>query len=60
VLCVGHEPHLGELAAWLTTGERDSYMDLKKGGACLIDFDGPPRKGSGLLRWLLGPKELAR
>ena len=60
VLCVGHEPHLSELAAWLTVGERESYMDLKKGGACLIDFDGAPRKGSGVLRWLCGPRVLGR
>jgi phosphohistidine phosphatase len=60
VLCVGHEPHLGELTAWLTSGERKAYMDFKKGGACLVECDGAPRKGSGVLRWLVGPKELGR
>ena len=59
-LCVGHEPHLGELVAWLTTGKRDSFVDLKKGGACLVACEGEPRKASGTLRWLLGPKELGQ
>lgn len=58
VVCVGHEPHLSALAAWLTTGSADSYMDFRKGGACLVDFDDAPRKGAGSLRWLFGPKEL--
>lgn len=59
VVCVGHEPHLGELAGWLTTGERASFMKLGKGAACLIRFKGPPKRGAGELRWLFGPKELA-
>lgn len=58
VACVGHEPHLSALAAWLTTGVADSYMDFRKGGVCLIDFDDAPGKGTGSLRWLFGPKEL--
>lgn len=58
VVCVGHEPHLSALAAWLTTGSAGSYMDFRKAGACLIDFDDAPGKGAGSLRWLFGPKEL--
>lgn len=57
-VCVGHEPHLSALAAWLTTGSADSYIDFRKAGACLIDFDDAPVKGTGSLRWLFGPKEL--
>ena len=59
IACVGHEPHLSALAAWLTTGDDDSYIDFKKGGACLVAFDDAPKKGAGSLRWLFGPKELA-
>ena len=58
VVCVGHEPHLSALAAWLTTGSPNSYMDFRKAGACLIEFDDAPAKGTGSLRWLFGPKEL--
>jgi len=60
IACVGHEPHLSELLAWLTVGQRAGYADLKKGGACLLKFSGPARKGRGRLRWLLGPNELAK
>lgn len=59
VVCVGHEPHLSSLAAWLTSGLEAGSMTLKKCGACLLTFDGRPRKGEGSLRWLFGPKELA-
>lgn len=60
VIAVGHEPHLSTLATWLMTGVEDSRIELKKGGACLLEFDGRPRKGAGTLRWLMGPKALRR
>lgn len=59
LVCVGHEPHLSTLASWLTAGVDAGSMTLKKGGACLVTFDGEPRRGGGSLRWLFGPKEVA-
>lgn len=59
IVCVGHEPHLSSLVAWLTTGESQGFLDVKKGGACLVTFDGTPGRGEGALRWLFGPRELA-
>jgi len=59
VIAVGHEPHLSTLATWLMTGSDDSRVELKKAGACLLVFDKRAKKGSGLLRWLMGPKELS-
>jgi phosphohistidine phosphatase len=59
VIAVGHEPNLGMLATWLMTGGSVSRVDFKKGGACLLAFDGPAEKGKGVLQRLLGPKELA-
>lgn len=58
VIVVGHEPHLGTLATWLMTGSDDSRVEMKKGGACLLVFDKRARKGTGTMRWLMGPKEL--
>lgn len=58
-IAVGHEPHLSTLVTWLMTGSADSRIHLKKGGACLLEFDGPPVKGEGTLRWLLTPRQLA-
>ncbi len=55
---VGHEPHLSALATWLLTGDDDAALELKKGGACLLDFGGAPRRAAGELLWLLTPKQL--
>jgi phosphohistidine phosphatase len=60
VMAVGHEPHLGALATWLMTGYGDSRIEFRKGGACLLDFEGggTPKKGAATLQWLMGPKQL--
>lgn len=60
VAIVGHEPHLSALVTWLLTGVDDSHIELKKGGACLIAFEGMPQKGSGTLDWLLQPSQLRK
>ena len=57
---VGHEPHLSTLAAYLLTGRPASFLDLKKGGACLLELDLRPAPGSGTLRWLLTGSLLRR
>ena len=60
IALVGHEPHLGLLVGYLLGGKSASFVDLKKGGACLIDMDDPSKPGSGCLEWLLGDRELRR
>jgi len=55
---VGHEPGLGELAAWLLGADRP--LTLKKGGACLIEAGALSRPGSGELLWFLPPRVLRR
>lgn len=57
---VGHEPHLSTLVSYLLTKTRESFVDLKKGGACRLDLPGAPKPGSGSLEWLLAPRELRR
>jgi phosphohistidine phosphatase len=57
-IAVGHEPHLSALVTWLMCGGEDARVEMKKGGACLLVFDGAPKRGEGVLRWLMGPKEL--
>jgi phosphohistidine phosphatase len=56
IAIVGHEPGIGELAAWLI-GLRHP-LEFKKGAVCRIDLESLPPKGSGKLRWLLQPKIL--
>jgi phosphohistidine phosphatase len=59
VICVvGHEPHLSGLATWLMCGGPKSRLELAKGGACLVSFDGAPKRGAGMLQFLLTSKQL--
>jgi phosphohistidine phosphatase len=60
VAVVGHEPHLGMLVTWLMTGLTDSRLALRKGGACLLEFAGRPRKGDASLQWTLTASQLRR
>ncbi len=55
VAIVGHEPHLGRLVTYLVTGIERSAVEVKKGGACLIEFDGKPSAGKGRLIWAIPP-----
>ena len=55
---VGHEPHLSTLVTWLMTGMQESRLQLKKGGACLLEFESAPRRNAGSLLWLLTPRQL--
>jgi phosphohistidine phosphatase len=58
VAVVGHEPHLGFLVGWLLTGRNDSFVEFKKGGAVLLEFDDPPAGGNAVLTWALPPRLL--
>jgi phosphohistidine phosphatase len=59
VAVVGHEPHLSGLVEHLLTGKPGGFIDLKKGGACLLALE-KPRAGGGALRWLLTAGQLRR
>ncbi len=57
IAVVGHEPGLGELAAWLVGARRP--LPFKKGGVCQIDLaEWPPVARGGTLMWLATPKML--
>ncbi|MBI5315377.1 MAG: phosphohistidine phosphatase SixA [Nitrospirae bacterium] len=58
VLCVGHEPHLGMVAAVLLAGKPSEAFPFKKAGACLIELSVPVKPGRGVLRWWLPPSLL--
>ena len=58
IAIVGHEPHLSGLVTWLMSGGTEPRIVLKKGGACLLSFDGNPRRGKGVLEWLAKPSQL--
>lgn len=53
---VGHEPDLGELAAWLISAR--APLPFKKGGVCRIDVSDLPPGRDGQLVWFATPKML--
>jgi phosphohistidine phosphatase len=58
VAVVGHEPDLSQWVGWLLTGAAHPVVRLKKGSACLVEFDGDMQPGAGVLAWLLTPRQL--
>lgn len=58
VAIVGHEPHLSGLASWLLASSKRSLLELKKGAACLLEFEDAPGAGSATLLWSMAPKHL--
>ena len=56
IALVGHEPGMGELAAWFI-GAREP-LTFKKGGACRIDFASVPPGRNGRLVWFATPRML--
>ena len=60
VAVVGHEPHLSRFVEHALTGKASGFVDLKKGGACLLDLGKTPQAGGATLRWLLTAAQLRR
>ena len=58
IALVGHEPELGQLAAWLVF-EKLSGLELGKAGVALVDLEARA-PGKGRLVWLLQPRILRR
>lgn len=58
VLCVGHEPFLGELVSLLLCGKTLPNFPLKKAGAVCVEVEGQIRVGLCRLRWWFPPMEL--
>ena len=60
LMIVGHQPSLGEIAGEIAFGSSENYIELKKGGVCVIEIEslwGTPR---GTLTALLSPSILRR
>lgn len=59
VLLVGHQPFLTYLISLLTAGNKESSLELKKGGLCKLgDCLLGSRQASAVLKWLMTPKQL--
>jgi len=55
VALVGHEPMLSSLISWLTTGETEARIMLKKGGVAFLSSDSLFQDWRAALQWLLTP-----
>ena len=58
VALVGHEPQLSTFAGWMCTGLQESFIQFKKGGACLLRFKTDVKPGRAALLWSLAPAQL--
>ena len=58
VLCVGHEPFLGEVVSVLLCRKALPNFPFKKAGAACIEAEGKGRAGQYRLRWWLPPMQL--
>jgi phosphohistidine phosphatase len=59
IVVVGHEPHLSQVITWFLYGDQEPRLELKKGGACLLEFESTrlhkTAKGGASLLWLATP-----
>ena len=65
VAIVGHRPSLHELVSYLLTGDTigedcGARVQIRKGGAARLSFDGSPEPSMGSLEWVLTPKALRK
>jgi phosphohistidine phosphatase len=58
VICVGHEPQLGEAVSLLLCGKVLPSFPLKKAGAARVESEGTINPGQGRLCWWLQPMQL--
>lgn len=58
VVCVGHEPQLGEAVSLLLCGKTLPNFPLKKAGAARVESEGGMNPGQGQLCWWLQPMQL--
>ena len=58
VVVVGHEPGLSEAITWFLSGLARSFVAMKKGAACLLEFPHQVKGGGATLCWALQPGQL--
>jgi phosphohistidine phosphatase len=57
VAIVGHEPDMSSLISTLVSSGT-AEIEMKKGSVCRVDVDSNPKRGDGILVWLLPPRLL--
>jgi phosphohistidine phosphatase len=59
VAVVGHQPDLGEYAAWLI-GSKKVHVEIAKAGVAYIPCANEPGRGMGSLVWLVTPEWMSK
>jgi phosphohistidine phosphatase SixA len=59
-VCVGHMPHLSQVARALIKPGPSGRIELKKASVCCISFFGEIKAGAGTLEWYYPQKRLRR
>lgn len=60
LVVVGHEPDLSQLCGLLLCNRDITFIQLKKGGALLLDFEQRIERGEATLLWSLPPRLLRK
>lgn len=55
-ICVGHQPHLGSFVSYAVIGSYQPIVNVTRGCAVLIEFNGAVRKGGGIIGFVVSPK----
>jgi phosphohistidine phosphatase len=58
VMCIGHEPHLGQTAALMLFGNHSPSLSFKNAGSALIAFHKNAAIGQGILELWIPPAQL--
>ena len=58
VAIVGHEPALSHTVSWLLAGGERAFVEIKKGGALLLEFPDAVAATHASLAWALTPSQL--
>jgi phosphohistidine phosphatase len=58
IALVGHEPHLSTFAGWMLTGLQESFVEMKKGAAVLLELADEVKPGHARLLWALKASQL--
>jgi len=60
LMLVGHQPSLGEIVGEIAWGSPEHFVELKKGGVCVVDLESVKGKPKGTMVALLTPSILCR
>lgn len=58
IALVGHEPDMGDLGSLLLFGRSSHALRFKKGGVACIEFGDVVEPGTGVLHWMLTPRQM--